>query len=302
LAASRSPRLRHFLTTAPVSRRIVDRFVAGDVMESALAAIHELVAGGFAVTVDHLGEDTTERAQAAATRDAYTQLLARLGAEGLAPACEVSVKLSALGQSLPHDGAALAMDHARAICETARDIGTTVTLDMEDHTTIDSTLAILGELRGDFPWLGAVLQSSLFRTEEDVRALASPGSRVRLVKGAYAEPRTVAHARKADVDAAYVRCLEVLFAGGAYPMVATHDQAMIDEAVRIAAHHDRRPEDYELQMLFGIRTSEQRRQVAEGRHMRVYVPYGQDWYGYFVRRLAERPANVGFFLRSLVTK
>jgi proline dehydrogenase len=228
-------------------------------------------------------------------------VLDRLAAEGLTPEAEVSLKLSAVGQALPGDGERIALEHAHLVCAAAERAGTTVTLDMEDHTTVDSTLSILRELRTDFPWVGAVVQSSLFRTEADVRDLAHPGSRVRLVKGAYAEPRTVAHSRKVDVDAAYKRSLAVLFAGGAYPMVASHDQAMIDEANRLAAEHGRSSSDYELQMLYGIRTGEQERQVAQGRQMRVYLPYGQDWYGYFMRRLAERPANVGFFLRSLVS-
>ncbi len=301
LAASKAPRIRTFVTTSRVSRGLVSRFIPGDELDDAIAAVHALVTKGLTVTIDHLGEDTTERAQAEATRDAYTTLLTRLHAEGLAPHAEVSVKLSALGQALPHGGVAFALEGARVIAEAAQQAGTTVTLDMEDHTTVDSTLSILRELRADFPWVGAVVQSGLFRTEGDVRDLAHPGSRVRLVKGAYAEPRTVAYAKKEDVDAAYRRCLAVLFAEGAYPMVASHDQAMIDEANRLAAQHHRSPADYELQMLYGIRTSEQERQVAEGRTMRVYLPYGQDWYGYFMRRLAERPANVGFFLRSLVS-
>ena len=302
LAASRSPRVRTLVSTSPVSRRLVDRFVAGEAATDALATVRALTERGLSVTIDHLGEDTTERAQAEATRDAYTALLARLSAEGLAGSAEVSLKLSALGQALPHEGGRLALDNARTICAAADQAGTTVTLDMEDHTTVDSTLSILAALRGDFPWVGAVVQSALFRTEADVRDLAHPGSRVRLVKGAYREPRTVAHARKPEVDAAYLRCLAVLFAEGAYPMVASHDQTMIDEANRLAAHHGRSTDDYELQMLYGIRTAEQDRQVAEGRRMRVYLPYGQDWYGYFMRRLAERPANVGFFLRGLVAR
>ncbi len=301
LAASKTPRIREFVTTSRVSRGLVNRFIAGNELDAAVSAVRALVGKGLSVTIDHLGEDTTQRAQAEATRDAYTTLLARLEAEGLAPHAEVSLKLSALGQGLPGDGEALALENARVICTAAAHAGTTVTLDMEDHTTVDSTFSILRQLRTDFPWVGAVVQSSLLRTEADVRDLAHPGSRVRLVKGAYAEPRTVAHVKKADVDASYRRCLQVLFAGGAYPMVASHDQAMVDEAVRLAAEHGRRPDAYELQMLYGIRTSEQERQVAEGRRMRVYLPYGQDWYGYFMRRLAERPANVAFFLRSLVS-
>ncbi|GAA6527745.1 proline dehydrogenase family protein [Intrasporangium sp. DVR] len=302
LAASRSPRVRSLVSTSRVSRGLVDRFVAGESASDAVAAVRALTERGLAVTIDHLGEDTTERAQAEATRDAYTALLGRLSDEGLAGSAEVSLKLSALGQALSGGGSSFALENARVICAAARDAGTTVTLDMEDHTTVESTLAILRTLRADFPWVGAVVQSCLYRTEADVRDLAHPGSRVRLVKGAYREPRTVAHTSKAEVDSAYRRCLAVLFAQGAYPMVATHDQSMIEAATRLAAHHGRSGDDYELQMLYGIRTAEQERQVGMGRRVRVYLPYGSDWYGYFMRRLAERPANVAFFLRGLVSR
>ena len=173
---------------------------------------------------------------------------------------------------------------------------------MEDHTTVDSTLAILGELRADFPDTGAVLQSCLHRTEADCRDLAYAGSRVRLVKGAYAEPDSVAYAAKADVDLAYVRCLKILMAGDGYPMVASHDPRMVELAGVLAERYGRGPSSFEYQMLHGIRSGEQRRLAAAGHRVRVYVPYGSDWYGYFMRRLAERPANVGFFLRSLVSR
>ena len=169
---------------------------------------------------------------------------------------------------------------------------------MEDHTTVDSTLAILHELRRDHPGTGAVLQSYLFRTEDDARDLAVAGSRVRLVKGAYKEPASVAFQDRKDVDKAYVRALRTLFQGAGYPMVGSHDPRMIAIAQELAARNRRTPDTYEFQMLYGIRTAEQRRLADEGERMRIYVPYGADWYGYFMRRLAERPANLAFFLRS----
>ncbi len=300
LKASRSPRSRRTVTAIPATRRVVDRFVAGDDEVAAVAAIHALKAQGLYATLDHLGEDTTDAAQAAAIRDSYVRLLGRLAAEGLAGHAEVSVKLSALGQALPGRGEQLALDNARAVCAAAATAGTTVTLDMEDHTTIDSTLHILKVLRVDYPWLGAVLQSMLHRTEQDCRDLAYPGSRVRLVKGAYAEPASVAYQEKSEVDAAYERCLAILMAGGGYPMVATHDSRMIRTARAAAEAHGRTAGDRELQMLYGIRHDEQLKAALAGERMRVYVPYGSDWYGYFMRRLAERPANVRFFLRALV--
>ncbi len=302
LMAARSPRLRRLVTTTPVSRRLVDRFVAGATLDDALAVTSGLADSGLTVTVDRLGEDTLSADRAAATRDAYVALLLRLGDSGLAERAEVSLKLSAIGQALPHDGDRIALENVRAVCETAQRVGTTVTLDMEDHTTVDSTLGVLREARVDFPWLGAVLQSCLRRTEADCRDLAYEGSRVRLVKGAYAEPATVAYPSKADVDRAYLRCLRILMEGCGYPMVATHDAEMIGAAVCYAAEQARRPDTYEYQMLYGIRTSEQRRLADGGSRVRVYVPYGADWYGYFMRRLAERPANVAFFVRSVLSR
>jgi proline dehydrogenase len=300
LRASHSDRVRRAVSIAPPTRRVVDRFVPGAHLVDVLAATKELVSAGLEVTIDHLGEDTLDLTQAAATRDAYVTLLGRLADLGVASSAEVSLKLSALGQALPGCGA-LALDNARAVCAAAAAAGTTVTLDMEDHTTVDSTLEVLRELRQDFPWVGAVLQSCLHRTEADARDLAYAGSRVRLVKGAYAEPATVAFQAKADVDLAYVRCLKILMAGQGRPMVASHDPRMIAIAQHLAAAHGRTTDSYEFQMLYGIRAIEQRRLAAEGATVRVYVPYGADWYGYFMRRLAERPANVAFFLRSLVS-
>ena len=299
LKASRSPGVRRAVVGFPVTRRVVDRFVAGESVESAVRAVRALRADGLTATLDHLGEDTHDAAQAAAIRDAYVDLLAVLHREGLADAAEVSVKLSALGQSLPVQGEKLALENARAICEAAEAAGTTVTLDMEDHTTTDSTLRILHELRRDFPWVGAVLQSMLRRTPDDCLDLAQPGSRVRLVKGAYAEPAVVAHTHKPDVDAAYRYCAEILMAGNGYPMIASHDPRMIEAAAQAARAAGRAPGEYEFQMLYGIRTDAQRDLARDGERVRVYVPFGTDWYGYFMRRLAERPANVAFFLRAL---
>ena len=302
LTASRSPRVRRLVTSAPGSRHLVERFVVGETTADALDATRVLSGHGLAVTLDHLGEDTLDVTQARATRQVYVTLLDGLADLGLADRAEVSLKLSAVGQALPRDGHHLALENARAIAAAAERAGTTVTLDMEDHTTVDSTLAILRELRVDFPRTGAVLQSCLHRTEADCRDLAHAGSRVRLVKGAYAEPPSVAYPAKADVDLAYVRCLKILMAGDGYPMVASHDPRMIELAGVLAERNGRAPGTYEFQMLHGIRTGEQNRLAAAGELVRVYVPYGADWYGYFMRRLAERPANVGFFLRSLFTR
>ena len=299
LAASRSGAVRELVERTPLTRPVVKRFISGDDVAAAVATTGEVLADGRYVTLDHLGEDTRDAAQAAGTVEAYLDLLRRLELAGHTQRAEVSVKLSAVGQFLPVDGEKIALENARRICAAAGAVGTTVTLDMEDHTTTDSTLGILRELRVDFPWVGAVLQAYLKRTEQDCRDLAHAGSRVRLCKGAYREPASVAFQEKADVDRSYVRCLKVLMAGEGYPMVASHDPRLIAIAGELAK--DRSPATYEYQMLYGIRPDEQRRIAAAGNRMRVYVPYGDQWYGYFMRRLAERPANVAFFLRSLVT-
>ncbi|WP_432843894.1 proline dehydrogenase family protein [Dactylosporangium sp. CA-092794] len=301
LAASRSPRLRRLVVAAPPTRRVVDRFVAGERLADAMAAAGRLTGDGLSVTLDHLGEDVTAPAQATAARDAYLRALEAIGAAGLGGAVEVSVKLSAFGQALPggHD---LALANAEAVAAAATGAGTTMTLDMEDSSTVGSTLAVLAALREHHPGTGAVLQSYLHRTPDDARALSGAGSRVRLVKGAYREPPSVALRDKRDVDRAYEACLRILMDGRGYPMVASHDPRMIASAGRAAAAAGRAPDSYEFQMLYGIRAAEQRRLSADGYRVRTYVPYGTDWYGYFMRRLAERPANLLFFARALTTR
>jgi proline dehydrogenase len=302
LAAARSKGIRRLVEAVPATRSVVRRFVAGSETADAVRVARELAADGRRITLDHLGEDTTDAAQAASTVAAYEAVLSALAAEGLADGADVSVKLSAVGQFLPSDGEDVALENARKICAAAEAVGATVTLDMEDHTTTDSTLGILRELRGEYPWVGAVLQAYLRRTEQDCRELSGPGSRVRLCKGAYAEPESVAFAEKSEVDKSYVRCLRVLMAGQGYPMVASHDPRMIEIAAALAEENGRKDDDHEFQMLYGIRPEEQARIAAAGSRMRVYVPYGDEWYGYFMRRLAERPANLGFFLRGLATR
>jgi proline dehydrogenase len=302
LLLSRSERIKGLVTTLPVGNGVVSRFVPGETTADAVEASRALVADGLQVSLDHLGEDTLDRAQADATVKAYVDVLKALAAEDLSRHAEVSVKLSAVGQALPGDGEKVALDNARQICSAARNAGTTVTLDMEDHTTTDATLGTLRELRQDFPETGAVLQAYLHRTEADCRDLADEGSRVRLCKGAYKEPASVAFQDRLDVDCSYVRCLKVLMQGSGYPMVATHDPRMIRIAAALAQSTGRPPSTYEFQMLYGCRPDEQRRLAAAGETMRVYVPYGVEWYGYLMRRLAERPANLTFFLRSLVSK
>jgi proline dehydrogenase len=299
LAAAGSSRLERLVESAPVSKGIVRRFVAGSDIASALTASRALADDGLAISLDYLGEDTLTAEQATATREQYVNLLHRLHDAGLTPAAEVSVKLSALGQKVDDR---MAYDHAHAICTAAAEAGTTVTLDAEDHSTTDSTLEILAELRKDHPRTGAVLQAYLRRTEGDCRDLATAGSRVRLCKGAYAEPESVAYQSALDVDKSYVRCLNILMSGAGYPMVATHDPRLIAIAEDRARWFDRSADEYEFQMLYGVRPEEQARLAADGHQVRVYVPFGDQWYGYLMRRLAERPANLAFFGRALTSR
>jgi proline dehydrogenase len=296
LAASASPRLRRLITTAPQTRAIVDSYVAGETAEDAVRVTRSLRAAGLLVTLDYLGEDTKDPAQAAAVTDEYVQLLGKLGAEGLTHggAAEVSVKPTAVGLFL-----GVATDNIARICAAAAQAGTTVTLDAEEHAAIEPTLRIAADLRADHGDLGCVVQSSLRRAETDCRALAAGGVRLRLCKGAYNEPDSVAFTARRDVDLSYARCLRVLMNGPGYPMIATHDPRLIEITGSLALLTGRAPDSFEYQMLYGIRAAEQRRLANTGARMRVYVPYGGDWYAYLVRRLAERPRNLAFFLRSL---
>ncbi|MGW8064519.1 proline dehydrogenase family protein [Streptomyces ziwulingensis] len=319
LAASRSDRMRRLVSAAPVTRPVVDRFIPGETVDQIVPIVRDLTGQGLELTMDVVGEDITTPAQAEAARDAYLELIDRLGPLGLGTRAEMSVKLSMFGQALPspttardggsrgpaaafHDGHELALRNVRPVVEAAAAIGTTVTLDAEDHTTLDSMFAIHEELRKDFPQTGCVIQAYLFRTEADARRLAGNGSRVRLVKGAYKEPAEVAYQQRHETDKAYVRILRTLMEGEGYPMIGSHDPRLISIAQELARTAGRKLDEYEFQMLYGIRGDEHLRLAAEGHRMRVYTAYGTDWYGYFMRRLAEKPANLRFFARSMVTK
>jgi len=307
LAAAASERIRQAVTATPATRAIVARYVAGETSEDAVATARALRSAGLLVTLDYLGEDTADGQRAAATAAQYVHLLGKLAAEGLTEggAVEVSVKPTALGLLLGGEGGPgpnavgerIATGHLERIAAAARDAGTTVTVDAEDHRTTAAGLRIATALRARFPGVGSVLQASLRRTEADLRAVAAPGVRVRLCKGAYAEPAAEAVESRHDVDRGYARCLGLLMKGPGYPMVATHDPRLI--AITRSLSLARPAGSFEYQMLYGVRPDEQRRLAAEGAQVRVYVPYGGDWYPYLLRRLAERPSNLALFLRSL---
>jgi proline dehydrogenase len=298
LAASASPRLRQLIMTAPQARAIVDSYVAGETADDAVRVTRTLRAAGLLVSLDYLGEDTKDAAQAAAVADEYVQVLGKLAAEGLtqAGAAEVSVKPTAVGLFL---GERTARENIRRICAAAQQAGTTVTLDAEEFAAIEPTLRIAAQLRAEYSDLGCVVQACLRRSVADCRALAGYGIRVRLCKGAYSEPDSVAFTARRDVDMSYARCMRTLMNGPGYPMLATHDPRLIEIAGSLAMLTGRSADSFEYQMLYGIRPAEQRRLANTGARMRVYVPYGGDWYAYLVRRLAERPRNLAFFLRSL---
>jgi proline dehydrogenase len=304
LAASASEQVRRIVTRAPVSRDVVARFVAGDSADDALGVTRRLLDDGLRVSLDYLGEDTVDPQQAAAVADEYVRLIGLLQAAGLpgGGAAEVSVKPTAVGLGLAEHGEKTARENIARIAVAARAAGTTVTLDAEEHARVEPTLRILRQLRPEFPDLGCVVQSYLRRSPEDCRQLAVAGSRVRLCKGAYNAAPDVAFESRAQVDRSFARCLRVLMDGPGYPMIATHDPRLITIAGQRARAAGRRASSFEYQMLYGIRPAEQARLALAGAQVRVYVPYGSDWYGYLVRRLAERPANLTFFLRSLASR
>jgi proline dehydrogenase len=303
LAASRSDGLRRTAERLPVTREVVHRFVPGETVHDALDSVEQLRRSGRLVSIDYLGEDVTDVDAADATVDAYLKLLDALGrrdeTDATVRSLEVSLKLSALGQSLPRDGEKIALENAHTVCQKAQDVGVWVTVDAEDHNTTDSTLSIVRDLRTEFGWLGTVLQAYLRRTHADCEEFAASGARIRLCKGAYDEPASVAYRDRGEVTDSYLRCLQALMKGDGYPMVASHDPEIVAAVPDMVRESGRARDAFEYQMLYGIRDGEQRRLADAGNHVRVYVPFGTQWYGYFVRRLAERPANLTFFLRAL---
>jgi proline dehydrogenase len=285
-------------TSAP-ARALVSRFVAGETAADAVRVARELAESGLRVSVDHLGEEVVETEQTGASVRAYLELLDRLEQAGLADGADLSVKLSALGLRLSDR---LAVDNASQVCVAAARVGATVTLDMEEYTLVEPSLLALDALRKEHQATGGVIQAYLRGAEEYCRTLAGEGARVRLCKGAYDAPQTVAYSSQREVDRSFARCLKVLMAGTCYPMIATHDRRLIEIASALAVLNEREPDSFEYQMLYGVRPGEQRRMVSLGAPVRVYVPYGDDWYAYLVRRLAERPANLAFAIRSLLSR
>jgi proline dehydrogenase len=298
LALSHRRILGRLATRLPFTRPMVARFVAGESLHAALPAIRRLHDAGFRSTVDILGESVMHEDAARAAATAYVEALHLLAESGVD--LNVSLKLSQMGLGL---GPQVARQNAGRVLAAAAELGAFVRIDMEDHTTTDATLAIWRSLRPVMAGegeVGVVLQSALRRTGADVETLIAEGARIRLCKGAYKEPAAAAYPDKADVDAAYLRVTERLLADGRYPAIATHDDKMVDHAIAYAREHGIGPERFEFQMLYGIRRDLQDRVLTDGWTVRIYVPTGREWYPYFMRRLAERPANVAFLVKSVL--
>jgi proline dehydrogenase len=295
LSLSRRRSLGRLATRTPVTRTMVRRFVSGETLDEALPALERIHAAGLRTTVDVLGEsvDTVEAAAAAADR--YLELLDAIAARGLDP--NVSLKLTQMGLGIGHD---VCRANLERVFRRAADLGAFVRIDMEDHTRTDATLDLWREVRRIDAASGVVIQAALRRSPADIDALIGEGARIRLCKGAYKEPAAAAFQEKAEVDRAYAGLMERLLRDGEYPALATHDERLIRRAIAFAGREGIGPERFEFQMLFGVRRDLQDRLVRGGWTVRVYVPFGREWYPYFMRRLAERPANVGFILRSVL--
>lgn len=299
LELSRHAAFKKLMMACPLTRAVVRRFVPGESWAGARPAIADLIDRGLTVAVDYLGEDTEDENQAETMVGNYLAILDHIAKEGWAGSAEVSVKLSAIGLRLA-DGENIARANLTRLAERAQAVGSMVTVDMEDCSVTDKTIRVVTAVRRTYPDLGLVLQAQLRRTEIDCAEVDAPGARVRLCKGSYDSPDAVAYPSKHEVDLSYVRSLKILMEGAGRPLVATHDPIMIEIAQELAAHSNRGPKDFEFQMLYGVRPVEQSRLADLGHPVRVYLPFGTDWYRYLVRRLAERPGNLVFFLNALL--
>ncbi len=291
------PQVRHLFETNSKARSMVSRFVAGDTTEEAIVAAKEFAEQGITVTLDVLGENVNSEEAASAAVITYADVLRQAAAAGVEP--NVSVKLTMLGMDLGDELAASNLDRILAV---AREVNGFVRVDMEGSAYTERTLQIFRPAHDTYgDHVGIVLQTMLYRTGEDVLEMIERKARVRLVKGAYAEPEEVAMGSKEN-DAAYRQLMRMLLKKGTYPAIATHDPALIDEAIEYARKNTITPDRFEFQMLYGVRVSEQERLRSKGYNMRVYTPFGKDWYPYYSRRIAERPANAFFVARQFLDR
>ncbi len=297
LYLSTQRRLRRWMETSPLAAKLTGRFVAGQSLADAIAVCRGLNQECLLVTLDHLGESVSSPAEAEASRDAYLEALRRIPAEGIR--FTVSIKLSQFGMDISDE---LCRANVEPVVRMARDAGTYVEVDMEASAFVDHTLAIVRDMHARYGCVRAVIQSYLRRSEADLVRLCEERIPVRLCKGAYLESAEIAFAGKAEVDRNYAHLARILLDQGIYPGLATHDPNMVRAVCEHARETGLPPERFEFQMLFGIRKDLQRKLTAGGYRLRLYVPYGDAWYPYFMRRLAERPANVLFLLRNLLRR
>ncbi len=293
LELAKSSRLRRWITSNGTTRRLAQRFVPGEDLAPAVEAARRSNRAGMTASLDQLGENVLSREDAERARQAYTDALDRIAAENLD--ANVSLKLTHLGLDLGDDFCA---EQLRIVTERASALRNFARVDMEGSPYTDRTLRIVKQARAETDAVGTVIQAYLYRSKKDIQDLLSIGCRIRLVKGAYNEPSQIAFPRKKDVDANYVKLMQLLLPSGIYHALATHDPNMIEATIRFAAERGITKDMFEFQMLYGIRTDLQSRLVREGYRVRVYIPFGQDWFPYFMRRLAERPANLVFFARN----
>ena len=293
LKLSESKRFADWVTSNATTRRMSHRFVAGETLDEALQAARDCNNAGMMATLDYLGENVSTAADAQKARDAYIEVFDRIAQERLH--ANVSGKLTQLGLDINME---FCEGLVRSIVERAASFDNFLRIDMEGSLYTQRTIDLVKRVRTRNPAIGTVIQSYLYRSETDVADLLAYGCRIRLCKGAYKESQEVAFPRKADVDANFIRLMQFLLSSGFYHGIATHDPRMIAATIRHAAAKQISKDDFEFQMLFGVRTDLQRRLVKDGYRVRIYIPFGRDWFPYFMRRLAERPANVGFLVRN----
>lgn len=293
LKLAESPRFAKWVTSNATTRRMARRFVAGETLDEAIAAARACNNAGMLVSLDYLGENSSTTADAQRARDAYLEVFERIHKEELH--ANVSCKLTQLGLDINAD---FCQGLVVSVVETAARYENFLRVDMEGSAYTQRTIDLVSNVRARNPAIGTVIQAYLYRSETDIQNLLAHGCRIRLCKGAYKEPPDVAYPAKKDVDFNYIRLMKILLPSGFYHGIATHDPHMIAETIRWAAAQKITKDDFEFQMLYGVRTDLQRRLVKDGYRIRVYIPYGNDWFPYFMRRLAERPANVGFLIRN----
>lgn len=298
VAASKSDVASAAATSAPITKSVARRFVAGTQTADAVAVAAELAASGMHCSIEYLGPQVTSVEGAREVVTANLRLLEALNEADLLDRAELSVKLSDLGLDLD-DGFEIAEQNARRVVQAATEHDTFVTIDTEKYESVDATFHVVERLRREFPKTGMVVQSCLRRSDIDCRQNSAAGNRVRLVKGAFSESSDVAFTAAQDIDLSYVRCMKTLMSGEGTPLIATHDPRLIEIATALAVRTGRERHSYEFQMLYGVRSEEQMRLATTGERVRVFVPYGPAWYPYLVRRMAEKPANLALFLRAL---